>query len=376
MTCVGTNLYIEIMPNGAKYWRFRSREGGRESRLDMGEYPYLTLAEARKKRDEIKQSITQGSTAKEILKPKSIPTFEQVAREWYAKQIDGQSQQYAETTFRRLEIFVFPHFGQRPITEITTPETLTLLRGIEATGKIDTVHRVAQIIGRVFRYAILIGVCERDVAADLKGALTPNRHNHQAALTDRKDIAELLVAMDSFGGSFIVKSALWFSAYSFLRPGEVRRLEWAEVDHEERIIRLPETKMKMRKPHLVPMSNQVAEILENLRPLTGRGRYVFPSNRTLNYGQSPMSENTVVAALRQLGYEKERMSAHGFRGMATTLLYEQGWSSDIVERQLAHLVGNSVRQAYDYSQLLDQRKEMMQAWADFLDLLKTDYQKT
>jgi integrase len=372
MTCAGNNLYVEVMPNGSKYWRFRSREGGKETRLDLGEYPYLSLAEARKKRDEIKQHMMQGSTAKEVLKPKDIPTFEWIAREWHAKQIDGQSQKYAETTLRRLELFVFPRFGQRVVTEITAPEVLTLLRSIEAQGKIDTVHRVGQIIGRIFRYGISTGACEHDVTADLKGALTPNRRNHhQAALTDRKDIAELLVVMDSFQGSFIVKSALQFSAYSFLRPGEVRHLEWTEVDFEDRLIRLPERKMKARKPHLVPMSNQIVEVLEQLCPLTGSGQYVFPSNRTFNHGQRPMSENTVVAALRRLGYDKDQMSAHGFRGIASTLLYEQGWPSDAVERQLAHSVGSDVRQAYDYSQLLDKRREMMQAWADFLDSLKT-----
>jgi integrase len=371
MACVGSNLYVEVMPSGAKYWRFRSREKGKETRLDLGEYPHISLTEARKKRDEIKQQMAKGSGAKEVLRPKDVPTFERIAREWHTKQINGQSLKYADTTLRRMEIFIFPHFGYRSIAEITTPEVLALLRGIEATGKIDTVHRVAQILGRIFRYGVSIGECERDVSADLKGALTPNRHTHQAALTDKKDIAGLLMAMDSFDGSFIVKSALWFSAYSFLRPGEVRRLEWTEVGFDERLIRIPEAKMKARRPHIVPMANQVIELLEQLYPLTGTGRYCFPSNRTINYGQSPMSENTVVAVLRRLGYDKDKMSAHGFRSIASTLLYEQGWPSDAVERQLAHVVGSDVRQAYDYSQLLDKRREMMQAWADFLDSLKT-----
>ena len=370
MACVGTNLYVEVMPSGTKYWRFRSRVKGKETRLDLGEYPHLSLSEARKKRDEIIQNVAKGSSAKEVLKPKDVPTFERVAREWYSKLIKNQSQKYADTTLRRMEIFLFPQFGHRHIAEIKTPEVLALLRGIEVTGKIDTVHRVSQILGRIFRYGVSIGECERDVSADLKGALTPNRHTHQAALTEKKDIAGLLVAMDNFDSSFIVKSALWFSAYSFLRPGEVRRLEWAEVSFDEQLIRLPEAKMKARRPHIVPMSAQIITLMEQLYPLTGAGRYCFPSNRTLNHGQSPMSENTVVAALRRMGYDKDKMSAHGFRSIASTLLYEQGWPSDAVERQLAHVVGSDVRQAYDYSQLLDKRREMMQAWADFLDLLK------
>jgi integrase len=363
------NLYLEVLPTGKKYWRLRYWTQKKEHKVSLGVYPRITLKEAREKRDAYKRDLAHGFDPKA---PVKVPaTFEQVAREWHAEHVEGKkTAKRVKGVMGWLERYLFPSLGSRPIREITAPELLAALRLVEAKGIIATLHGTKQVAGRVFRYGIAIGECEHDVSADLRGAFPPlGTDNHRATLTRLEDIAGLLRAMDGFHGSFVVECALWFSAYSMLRPGEVRRLEWSEVNFESKEILIPEEKMKKRRPHIVPMSNQIVAILRQLRPLTGHGQYVFPSIRSAA-GKEPMSEGAIVATLRRLGYRKDEMCAHGFRGMASTMLNEHGWPPDIIERQLAHAEGNAARAAYNHAEYLDKRREMMQPWADWLDGLK------
>jgi integrase len=361
-------LYLEINVNGSKYWRLRYWVEGKEKKISLGKYPAVTLKTAREKRDAFKRDVANGIDPRA---PKKTPaTFEQVACEWHAKRIEGvHSANYSRDVMNRMKRYLFPYIGSRPIQEITAPELLAALRLVEGKGIITTAHCTKQVAGQVFRYGVAIGECVHDISADIRGALEPlDMKKHRASLTRPEDIAGLLRAIDSFQGSFVVKQALWFSAYSFLRPGEVRHLEWSEVNFESEEIKIPEEKMKKRRPHIVPMSTQIMELLRQLKSLTGHGRYVFPSYYSTN-AKAPMSENTVVAALRRLGFEKNEMCAHGFRSMASTNLNEQGWPPDVIERQLAHAEGNAVRAAYNYAEFLPERRKMMQAWADWLDSL-------
>jgi integrase len=338
--------------------------------VSLGVYPRITLKQARVRRDAFKRDLANGIDPE--VPTKAPDTFEKIAREWHTKCVAGlTSIKYEIKTRRVMERYLLPTLGSMPIREITAQKLLTALRLVEAQGSLGTAHVIKQIAGRIFRYGISIGECQHDITADIQGALRPaETTQHRASLTRPEDIAGLLRAMDGFQGSFAVKNALWFSAYSFLRPGEVRRLEWSEVEFESREIHIPAVKMKMRRPHVVPMSNQVVELLSRLKSHTGRGRYVFPSIRSVD-GSSPMSESTILAALRRLGFTKEEMTAHGFRSMASTNLNELGWPPDVIERQLAHEEGNSTRAAYNYAEYLPERREMMQAWADWLDgLLK------
>jgi integrase len=262
---------------------------------------------------------------------------------------------------------LFPALGSRSIREITAPELLAALRPVEAKGTLVVAHKVKQIAGQVFRYGIAIGEAEHDVAASLKGALTPaDSSRHRASLTRPEDIAGLLRAIDDYQGTFVVKNLLWLSAYTLLRPGEARRLEWAEVDFESREITIPEEKMKKRRPHIVPISIQVAKLLQRMKPLTGRGKYVFPSILSIT-GDAPISTVTVLAAIRRMGFGKDEMTPHGFRAMGSTVLNNHGFNRDHIEIQLAHAPKNAVRDAYNLAEYMPQRREMMQWYADYLD---------
>ena len=367
-------LYLEVMTSGNKHWRYRYYDDKKEIKLSLGEYPYLSLKDAREKRDDLRRGMEKGIDPKVTLNPPETMSFKKVAAEWYDKHIRGiMSEKYQYKVMSRLERFLFPYVGDTPITEVSAPKILTALRLIEARGMNETAHTVHQICGQVFRYAVASGYAERNPASDLKDALAPVVTKHRASLTDPAKIKELLRAMTAFSGSDTVKNALWFSAYVFQRPGEIRRAEWTEMNLETREWRIPEQKMKMRRPHIVPLSNQACAILEHMKELTGHGRYVFPSIRAAN-GSTPMSDATITAALRRLGFSGDEMTAHGFRSMASTNLHEQGWHSDAIERQLAHVEGNSVKAAYNYAEYLPERREMMQVWADWLDglCLKND----
>lgn len=294
----------------------------------------------------------------------STNSFETIAREWYAKFHHRWTPEHGERILIRLEKDIFPWIGNRPINEITAPELLDAIRRIENRGAIETAHRALQNCGQIFRYSIAIGQTVRDISQDLRGALKPvNKKRHHASITDPKEIAKLLRAINDYEGYFVTKCALQLAPLFFVRPGELRHAEWSEIDLEKAEWRIPAHKMKMRTTHIVPLSTQAIKILKDLHPLTGNGKYVFPSVRS---PQRPMSENTVLGALRRLGYTKDEMTGHGFRSMASTLLNEQNWHRDAIERQLAHSERNSVRAAYNYAEHLPERCKMMQAWADYL----------
>lgn len=270
---------------------------------------------------------------------------------------------------RRLERDVFPWLGTRPVGEITAVELLEALRRVEARGALETAHRIHQICGQIFRYAIATGRGSRDPSADLRGALPPVRETHHAALTKPADVAALMRSIIGYQGSFVVRCALRLAPLVFVRPGELRKAEWSEFDLDGYIWRIPAERMKLRQAHLVPLSQQAVEVLRELRPLTGAGRYVLPSARTTT---RPMSENAVTAALRRMGYEQGTMTGHGFRTTASTLLNEMGWPADAIERQLAYAERDEVRGAYNRAEYLSERRRMMQAWADHLDGLTND----
>jgi integrase len=366
-------MYVLVNKAG-KYFRLDYRFAGKRKTLALGVYPDVTLAESREKRYDARKLITNGIDPGQVRKvKKSIQieqtenSFEAIAREWHGKYSSKWADSHAKKLIRRLELYIFPWLGSRPIAEITPPELLAVLRRVENKGVHETAHRAQQNCGQVFRYAIATGRAERDPSADLRGALAPVKHGRMATITDPKKIGELLRAIDGYAGTPVAKCALKLAPLVFVRPGELRHAEWAEIDLDKAEWRIPAEKMKMKDPHIVPLSTQAVEILNEIQPITSQGRYVFPSIRT---NSRPMSNNTVLAALRRMGYGKEEMSGHGFRAMASTVLHEQGWLSDIIERQLAHAERNSIKAAYNHAQHLPERRKMMQAWADYLDTLK------
>ena len=367
----GGGLFLLVAKSGSRYWRLKYRFNGKEKLLSVGVYPKISLKEARIKRDEAKKLLSNGidpSDFKKVTeKAENLDDFEHVAREWHTKFKPSWTEDHGNRILTRLEKDVFPWIGGRPINEINAPELLTVLRRVESRGALETAHRAMQNCSQVFRYAVATGRAERDPTGDLKGALPPVRQKHLPSITEPKKIGELLRAIDGYKGHFISMCAMKLAPMVFVRPGELRHAEWSEIDLDKSEWRIPAEKMKMRVQHIVPLSKQAKGILEEIQPLTGKNRYVFPSVRT---NSRPMSENTVNAALRRLGYSKEEMTGHGFRSMASTLLNEQGWHRDAIERQLAHAERDSVRAAYNYAEHLPERKKMMQAWADYLEGLK------
>jgi integrase len=369
----GKGMYVLITSTG-KYFRLDYRFAAKRKTLALGVYPDVKLAEARRKTDDARNKIANGvdpglerKIRKSILVEQAENSFEKIVREWHGKYSNQWAATHASKIIRRFELYVFPWLGSRPINDITPPELLGVLRKIESKGILETAHRTQQNCGQVFRYAIATGRAERDISADLRGALAPVKHGRMATITDPKKIGELLRAIDGYEGTPVAKCALKLAPLVFVRPGELRHAEWADIDLDEAQWRIPAEKMKMKTLHIVPLSHQAVDVLHEILPITGRGRYVFPSVRTSN---RPMSENTVLAALRRMGFTKEEMTGHGFRAMASTVLHEQGWPSDMIERQLAHTERNKIKAAYNHAQYLVERRNMMQAWADYLEKLK------
>lgn len=369
-------LFLHVTPYGSKYWRFKYRFTGKEKLLALGVYPDVSLADARNKRDAARKLLANDidpGVAKQILKRRaklaSENTFQTIALEWYAKFSTKWVPSHSNKVLRRLERDIFPWLGNKPINEITAPELLAALRRIENRGAIETAHRVHQNCGQIFRYAIVTARTEHDISADLRGALHPVKSKHHASITDPKAIGDLLRAINDYQGYFVTKCALRLAPLLFVRPGELRKAEWSEINFHEAEWRIPAEKMKMRVTHIVPLCTQAMTILNELRALTGDEKYVFPSIRSK---KRPMSENTITAALRRLGYTKDQMTGHGFRSMASTILNEQGWNRDAIERQLAHAERNSIRAAYNYAEHLLERRKMMRKWADYLDILAND----
>jgi integrase len=369
----GGGLHILIQPTGGKLWRLAYRFAGKQKTLALGAYPAVSLEEARRHRDEAKKllarSIDPSAQRKADRHAGEDGTFRAVADEVIAKfEREGRAQ--ATLSKRRWLLgFAVSAFGDRPVADVTASELLTLLRQIEARGLYETAKRLRSTCGMVFRYAIATGRAERDPSMDLRGALTTPQVNHRATIVDPIAIGGLLRAIDGFDGQPTTEAALRLAPYVFVRPGELRQAEWVEFDFDAALWSIPAKKMKMRRPHRVPLARQAVAILRDLRAITGGGRWLFPSVRT---SARPISENTLNAALRRLGYGTEEMCVHGFRGMASTRLNEMGrWSPDAIERQLAHQEANAVRRAYTHNaEFWAERVLMMQAWADYLDGLR------
>lgn len=371
----GGGLYMAVTPDGGKRWRFKYRFNGKEKLLSLGTYPEISLSEARRRREEVREQVANGIDPSEHRKAtkaanaeNAANSFEVVAREWIGKQKNKWTPANTEVVTRQLENNVFPWIGKRPIADLKAPELLTVLRRMEDRGILESAQRVRTICGQVMRYAIATGRAERDIAADLRGALTSPKKQHLAAVTDPSKVAALLRAIDGLEGTFIVKSAMRLAPLVFVRPGELRKMEWTEVDLDKAEWNIPAEKMKMKQPHLVPLSNQAVEILRELQPLTGSTRYVFHSSRST---ARPMSDMAMLAALRRMGYEQGEMTPHGFRAMARTLLDEVlQFRPDFIEHQLAHAVKDPNGRAYNRTSHLDERRRMMQVWADYLEGLK------
>jgi integrase len=367
-------LYLLIQPHGSKLWRLAYRFGGKQKTLAIGVYPTITLKQAREKRDDAKRLLATNmdpSTQRRLEKQSASTsnTFRLVAEEVLMKlEREGR----AEATLakqRWLLHFAYPAIGDRPVAEITAPEVLSVLRRVEARGRYETARRLRSTCGMVFRYAVATGRAERDPSVNLRGALTAPKVIHRSTIVDPADMGALLRAIEDYDGLPLTKAALRLAPVVFVRPGELRRAEWGEFDLEHAEWRIPAAKMKMRRLHRVPLSRQALAIIHDLRALSGDGRWLFPSVRSTS---RPMSENTLNAALRRLGYSKEQMTAHGFKGMASTRLNEMGqWNPDAIERQLAHQESNDVRRAYMHAaEYWPERVKMMQTWADYLDELR------
>ena len=371
----GLGLYLLINSAG-KYWRMDYRYRRKRKTLALGVYPKTTLKMARdgcnKARKLIDEDIDPGQLRKDAKQELySEDTFENIAREWHKKYRHTWSAVYALKLMRRFEMYIFPFLGDKPVKSIRALDLLAVLRKTEDQGILVTTHLLRNDCSQVFRYAVVTGKAEYDVSSALKGAVPPVKSRKRSAITDPKEVGGLLRAIEGYNGHFITRCALQLMPLVFLRTVELRFAEWSEIDFEKRLWKIPEEKMKMTRPHLVPLSDQALNILKQIEPYTAhKSKYVFPS---LISNQRPMSKNTILAAIRRMGYTKNEMCGHGFRGMASTLLNENSWDSDLIEVQLSHTEGNSSRAAYNHAKYIKQRREMMQWWANELDRLKKLY---
>lgn len=387
----GDSLSLIIKPNGSKFWWFRYRFAGKAKTLSIGVYPVISLKSARDKAFEAKKKLADGidpsaekiaaraaiSEQKEITVQNELSTFTVVARDWfdkYSKSLDWEDS-HSSKILARLENDIFPWLGKRQVGQITPQELLVVIRKIETRGALETAHRVLAVCGRVFRYAVSSGLAERDPSSDLKGALPPyKKDNHFAAVTNVKTVGELLRDIEGYRGTYVVRAAFALSPLLFLRPGELRKLEWSWIDFDGALITIPPTAHKTGKktqsPHLVPLSVQALNILKEIEQLTGSGKQVFPGERDK---ERPMSDNAIRSAMRRLGWTGDEMTPHGFRAMASTILDNLGYKQEWIERQLAHDESNKVKAAYKrdlHLMYLPERKNMMQDWANYLDKLK------
>ncbi len=366
----GGGLFLLVKPNGARLWRMKYRVDGREKLISFGQYPDVPLKSARERRDEARRQLAAGvdpSAKRQAERAAHADTFEAIAREYLELKAKSLSARTYAKKLGRFEAFAFPYIGKLPIKAITAVQLLTALRRVEERGKHETAHRVRAECGEVFRYAVATGRAERDPTTDLRGALAPVVVRNHPAITEPLKIGQLLRAIDGYEGQPATECAFKLLPLVFVRPSELRCAEWAEIDLESAEWRIPGSRMKMREQHIVPLSRQAVALLRELQPITGAGRYLFPSLRTT---ERPISNNTLNAALRRLGYSGDEMVSHGFRSMASTCLNEQGWHPDLIELQLAHAERNKVRAAYNRATRLAERRKMMQAWADYLDGLR------
>jgi integrase len=369
----GQGLQLWIHADGRKYWRLRYWIGGKEKALSLGVYPEVTLKQARLRRDAERKRLADGLDPSAERRAEKLRarlaaenSFEAVAREWYAKQLHTWVPNHSSDVLRRLDSNLFPALGQRPIAQIDAPELLAAVRRIESRGAYDLAHRVLQVCGQVFRYGIATGRCTRDLAADLRGALTPHVKKNQAAVRP-EDLPALLRAIATYDqlGDRQTMLALRLLALTFVRTGELIGATWTEIDRDAALWIIPAARMKARAEQLVPLSRQALAILEELETLCRGSRFVFPGRNR----DKPISNNTMLFALYRLGY-KGKMTGHGFRAVASTILNEQGWRPDVIERQLAHAERNEVRGAYNRAEYLPERIKLMQAWADYVDAIE------
>ncbi len=355
-------LYLRVDTSGRKYWILRYWENKKEHQISLGPYPDLSLKDARIKRDELHTVRAKGGKIS-TLSEKTPHIFGEVTDEWLKTRMKGKADNYLKTIHFRLNKYILPELGAMRLEKIETPDVLRLCRKIEDMGHDETARRVKTVIGQIFRFAIASGWAKYDPTSALIGALSPRQNQHYATLTDPSEIGILMRAMRAYPYT-VMRCAMLFSIYTAARPGEVRAAEWTELKDD--VWDIPAGKMKMKRRHIVPLSRQVKEIIEELRPLTGKGRWLFPTPR--NNGKC-MSDNGVRVALRTIGFTKEQVTPHGFRAMFSTIANERSWNRDVIERQLAHVEGNTVRGAYNHAEYMPERIKIMQWWADYLDSL-------
>jgi len=375
----GLGLHLQVTKTGGKWWRFKYLFEGKEKLLSLGVYPDISLAEARNRRQDARTLVAKGidpSSDRKIVKEqkaeRSANSFELIARELHKNQVGNKawSLDHAATIMTRLEKDVFPWIGSKPIVEVTAKEIKAILDRVRSRGVIETARRVRTIMGQIYTYAIATDRANFDISAGFRSYLpaTSKTRKHMASVTDPKELAPLLRAMDGYQGGFVALCALKLLPMLFVRPGELRHMEWAEIDLEAAEWNIPGIKMKMGQPHLVPLSRQAVAVLTEIKPLTGHGRYVFPSTQSFS---RCMSDNTINAAFRRMGFDGETIVGHGFRATARTILDEiLGFRPDLIEHQLSHAVKDPNGRAYNRTAFLPQREEMMQTWADYLEGLK------
>ena len=372
----GRGLFLLVTKKGAKYWRLKYRFAGKEKLLSIGVYPAVTLKDARKVCEVAKDQLAQGIDPSQAKKAKKIAqsalqnnNFKTIAIEWHQKQSAQWSESYSSKVLRAVERDLFPHIGTLPLDQISPPQLLSVLRKIESRGATETAHRAKQLVGQIFRYGVATGRAERDITPDLKGALSIHQTKHFPAITEPKEVGKLLCLIDGYEGTSTVRAAMKLAPLVFVRPRELRHAEWSEFNLEKAEWRIPGEKMKMGIDHIVPLSRQAVNIIKEQQVLTGHwGGYVFPSARS---PRRPMSDNAILSAFRTMGISKEKMTGHGFRAMARTLLDEElGERVELIEHQLAHAVKDSLGRAYNRTTHLSQRREMMQRWADYMDHLR------
>lgn len=369
----GGGLYLEVMPTGSKYWRLKYRFDGKEKRLAFGVYPEVSLREARDKRDEARKQIASGvdpSQSKKLAKLTQhinrANSFEALAQEWHENKTLTWTPRHSHYVMQRLKADIFPLLGSRPISDITAPELLAVLKIIEKRGAIEIAHRALQTCGQIFRYAIVTGRAVRDVSSDLRGALKTRKAENYKRLQEN-ELPEFFAKLETYEGDLKTKLAIKLLVLTFVRTGELRGARWDEIDLDKAEWRIPAERMKMRDPHIVPLSQQAIATIKELEPLSRHTDFLFPSHTTIKH----MSENTILYALYRMGYHS-RATGHGFRATASTILNEHDFRSDVIERQLAHAERNKVRASYNHAQYLKERREMMQWWGDYLDGVRAE----
>jgi len=362
----GGGLHLLITPAGSKTWRIKYRLEGKEQLSTVGKYPYVSLAEAREELRELKRTLIRGGDPRQSAV--QDVTLRDVASEWYAKQKPTWSDGYAKRTLQRLEKDIYPVLGKLPVDDIPVRKVMAMLDQVEARGAVDMAHRLRGILDMIFRYAIIKEYTEKNPAGALRGALTPHRKKHYASIIDPKGVGELLRSIDGYQGSTVVRHAMQLAPHVFVRPGELRNMQFSELDFGKSQWEIPAEKMKMSSSHIVPLSRQAMSIIESMLDYLDSPDFIFPGARS---DKRPISDNAVLTALRTMGYTKDQMTGHGFRAMARTLLDEElDFSIVHIEQQLAHAVKDPLGRAYNRTKHLKQRFEMMQAWSDYLDRLR------